>query len=244
VAVQRRWWGRASAATGVTTALLLGSGLAAGASPSVTTLYRQAVATTKGWSVHYASEGTLSKVPVLEVGDAGPASGTQQVLIGTGTTSDIASLIVIGDLTYVKGNANALHDMMLLSDAQATATAGKWILFSTTNSAFSQVVAGVRSHDVSEELALKGPLRLGASRSLDGYKVDTIYGRFADPGYKSLRAVLYVRASGRHDIVEEDTIGANDKPNGLEHTVYSLWGERVRPLAPTTSLSIGSVRGT
>jgi hypothetical protein len=56
--------------------------------------------------------------------------------------------------------------------------------------------------------------------------------------------VMYVRASGSHDVVEEDTVGSNGKPNGLEHTVYSLWGERVRPVAPTTSLSIGSVRGT
>lgn len=224
--------------------MLLGSSLAAGAATTATALYHQALATTDSWSVHYASEGTLSKIPILEVGDAGPASGTQQVLIGTGSASDSASLIVIGDITYVKGNAKAMQDMMLLSASQAAASAGKWILFSTDNPAFSQVVAGIRSHDVAQELALKGPYTLGAPRTLDGFKVDTIYGRLDFPGLKSLRAVLYVRSSGRHDIVEEDTVGADGKPNGMEHTVYSMWGEHVRPMAPTTSLSIGNVSGT
>ncbi len=75
----------------------------AGAATSASTLYKDALATTKAWSVHYASDAIISKVPILESGDAGPASGTQVVLVGTGAMTDNASLIVIGDITYLRG---------------------------------------------------------------------------------------------------------------------------------------------
>jgi len=216
----------------------------AGASPTAVTLYAEAIATTKAWSVHYASEGKFSKVPILESGDAGPASGSQEVLIGAGATADDATLIVIGDLTYVKGNIEAMEDLLLLPADQAATAAGQWVLFSTDNPDFSQVVAGVRSHDVATELALKGPYTAGAPRRLDGDEVDTILGTLDIQGHKPLRAALYVCASAPHDIVEEDTVNAQGMPDGMEHTVYSKWGERVRPKAPPSSLSIGKVSGT
>ena len=54
-------------------------------------------------------------------------------------------------------------------------------------------------------------------------------------------AVLYVRASGRHVLVEEDTVNAQGAPNGAEHIVFSRWGEVVRPQAPEASFTLGSV---
>lgn len=220
------------------------SALPAGATSNAQTLYRQAFATTKAWSVHYASDSTVSNVPFLESGDAGPASGTQAVLVGTGAAQDNAQLIVIGDITYMKGNAKAFEDMAGLSSAQATEVAGQWVLFSTNNATFSQVVAGIRSHDVAQEIELKGPYTLGPSRRLDGYKVDAIRGTEDIQGLKPQHAVLYVRASGRHLIVEEDTVGAKGAPNGVSHIIFSKWGETVRPKAPSTSISLGPVNAT
>ena len=43
---------------GVLGVLLLGRVDSAGAAPNATTLYNQAFATTKAWSVHYTSTGT------------------------------------------------------------------------------------------------------------------------------------------------------------------------------------------
>jgi hypothetical protein len=54
-------------------------------------------------------------------------------------------------------------------------------------------------------------------------------------------AVLYVRASGRHLLVEEETVNAHGTPNGAEHIVFSRWGESVRPRAPDASFTLGSV---
>jgi len=225
-------------------AALGGAAVPAGASSSAATLYKEAISTTRSWSVHYVSSGTSSKTAVLESGDAGPASGTQEVLIGQGSTADNASLIVIGGITYMKGNAHALTDLTGLPAAQATATAGKWIQFATDNKSFAQIVVGVRSHDVADELALKGPYTLHAPRQMNGYKVDAIGGMQEIPGLKDVRAILYVRADGRHVPVEEDTVNAHGTPNGTDRTVYSKWGESVRPRAPQVSFTIGPVSVT
>jgi hypothetical protein len=229
------------------TAMLGPPAVPAGAAPDAATLYHEAIATTNAWTVHYVSQTDNSKVPFRESGDAGPASGTQTILVGRGATTDSASLVVIGDLTYVKGNKLAMEDLAGLSPSQATAATGRWVLFSTNNPAFSQVVAGVRSHDVAQEIAVMGPYTLGPSRTLHGYRVDALRGTQSFQGAKSkttVHVVLYVRAAGRHLVVEEDTVGAHGKPNGEEHIVFSRWGEPVKPKAPEASITLGSVNAT
>jgi hypothetical protein len=224
-----------------TLATALGAPPAAASTPSASTLYREAVASTRSWSVHYTSSSTQSKVTLVESGDAGPASGTQTVLTGKGTLDDSVTIEVIGDITYLKGNAGGLENLAGLSAAQATVAAGQWIQFPTADSAFSQVVDGVRSQDLTKELALKGPLSLGRPRTINGSAVDTIEGT-QDNGTKTrLHVVLYVRAQGAHVPVEEDSLGAQGKPSSAEHVVYSKWGEIVRPEAPQATISIGGI---
>ena len=209
---------------------------ASGTGPSAAALYKDAVATTRSWSVHYASNSTEAKQTLTESGDAGPASGSQTVRMGTGTIS----IVVIGGITYLQGNPDGLESLAGLSSSQATEAAGQWIEFSTDNAAFTPVVAGVRSQDLAEELALKGPLSLGPRRNLDGYAVEAIDGtqRF---GKKSQHVVLYVRAQGSHVPVEEDSLNAKGEHTAAEHIVYSKWGEQVRPEAPKATISIGSI---
>ena len=119
-----------------------------------------------------ARHSTQSKSTLVESGDAGPASASQTVTMGTGSIS----ILVIGGITYVKGNADGLENLAGLSSPQAAEAAGQWIEFSTDNAAFAPVVQGVRSTDVAKELALKAPLSLGHPRTLDGYAVDAIDG--------------------------------------------------------------------
>jgi len=234
---------------------LLGGGLAVGTvpasvaaastpTPSAATLYREAFATTTAWSVHYASASTESKVTLLVSGDAGPASGTQMVATGKGSLTDNATIVVIGGITFVKGNVGGLENLAGMSASQANLAAGQWIQFATTNAAFAQVVAGVRSHDVAQELALKGPLSLGHPRTIDGNAVDAIEGTQTVTGHKSERVVLYVRARGTHVPVEEDSLNAKGQRTAAEHVTYSKWGEIVRPVAPLATVSIGPVTTT
>ena len=213
----------------------------AGAAPDATVLYREALATTKAWRVHYYSESTGSGGPFLYSGDAGPASGTQAILVGRGATLISAALIVIGDFTYLSGNELAMEDLVGLSPTEAAAAAGHWVMFSTDNATYAQVVAGVRSRDVAQEVALSGPYTLGRPRQLFGHEVDAIRGTESLGDKKSVAAVLYVRASGPHLLIEEDSLGPRGTPNGVEHIVFSEWGELVRPTAPAAGMQIGPV---
>jgi hypothetical protein len=247
----------ASAASLVTTtAAVLAAALAApvlaspasAAPPSATdatTLYRQALATTRGWSVHYESLASVSSTTILESGDAGPASGTQTVAVGKSKTAltDDATIIVIGAITYLKGNASALSDMAGLSPSQAAAESGQWIQFATDNATLASVSAGVRSTDVAKELELTGPYTVGRARTLQGTGVDAVEGS-QKIGGKHVQVVLYVRARGRHVPVEEDAVDGEGKPSGVLHVVYSKWGEVVRPVAPLAAGSIGPVSST
>ena len=226
-----------------------------GGAVSAAALYREAIATTRSWSVHYVSSSAQSttsgaKVSLLESGDAGPASGTQTVYFSRGTSNGSITIDVIGGITYVNGNTNGLENLAGLSALQAAASAGKWIDFATTNPAFSQVVAGVRSRDIAQELALTGALTLGPPRTIHGVAVLAVEGTQSSAGSGSTRtgahprAVLYVRAQGRHVPVEEDLVDAKGRPTGALHVTYSNWGELVRPLAPLAALSFGPVTTT
>lgn len=209
---------------------------AASSSTDASALYNAAVATTHAWSVHYASASTQSAKTLLASGDAGPASGTQMVTMGAGTIS----IVVIGGISYVKGNAGGLQTLVGMSASQAGQTANQWIEFSTTSADFAQVVAGVRSSDVAKELALKAPLSLGHSRTLDGTAVDAIKGTQTF-GKTTDHVVLYVRAHGSHVPIEEDSVDAQGARTGAEHVTYSKWGEIVRPRAPKAAISIGPI---
>jgi hypothetical protein len=212
------------------------AGATIAAEASASTLYKDTLATTHAWSVHYDSSSSESNQTLVESGDAGPASASQTVTMGQGTIS----ILVFGGTSYVKGNTVGLESLAGLSSSQAAEAAGQWIQFSTDNTAFAPVVEGVRSTDIAKELALKAPLSLGKARTLNGVTVDAIDGTQTF-GKKSQHVVLYVRASGTHVPVEEDSVNSKGRHTDAEHIVYSKWGEQVRPEAPTATISVGSI---
>jgi hypothetical protein len=217
-------------------ALAAPAGATVSADTSASGLYKDTLATTHAWSLHYDSSSTQSSQTLTESGDAGPASASQTVTMGQGTIS----ILVIGGISFMKGNAAGLQSLAGLSSSQASEAAGQWIQFSTTNTAFAPVVEGVRSTDIAKELALQAPLSLGRTRTLDGESVDAIDGsqKF---GKKTQHVVLYVRAGGTHVPVEEDSVNAKGQLTDAEHIIYSKWGEQVRPKAPTATISVGSI---
>jgi hypothetical protein len=212
------------------------AGATTAAAASASTLYKDALATTHSWSVHYDSSSTESSETLVESGDAGPASASQTVTMGQGSIS----ILVFGGTSYIKGNTDGLESLAGLSSSQASEAAGQWIEFSTDNTAFAPVVEGVRSTDIAKELALKAPLSLGKARTLDGQAVDAIDGTQTF-GKKAEHVVLYVRAEGTHVPVEEDSVNAKGQDTDAEHIIYSKWGEQVRPEAPTATISVGSI---
>jgi hypothetical protein len=223
-------------ATGVVTGATPVAAAPSGSGTSASSLYKDALATTHSWSVHYTSDSTESKQTLVQSGDAGPASGSQTDLMGKGSIS----IFVIGGISYVKGNVSGLQSLAGFSASQAAEATGQWIEFSTDNSAFAPVVSGVRSEDVAKELALRAPLSLGPGRMLNGDAVDAIDGTQSF-GRKSQHVVLYVRAHGSHFPVEEDSVNAKGHSTASEHITYSRWGETVRPEAPEATVSVGPI---
>ena len=212
---------------------------AATPAPAAGTLYRQALAAATSSTVHYASTAAQSSGTMAVTGDAGPASGSQTVRLGTG----MISIFVIGGISYVKGNATGLQKLVGFGASQAASLAGQWIEFATDNSAFAQVVVGVRSADVAKELALHGSLALEHPRTLGGVPAEAIEGTQTF-GHRSVPVVLYVRARGTHLPLEEDSVDAHGGHTSALHVVYSGWGETVRPLAPAATVTFGRVSAT
>ena len=175
---------------------------------------------------------------LLESGDAGPASGSQTVTDGH---AGPISIVVIGGITYVKGNADGLESLAGLSSSQATEAAGQWIEFSTDNAAFAQVVAGVRSERPRQGAGAEGPALPRAPARPRRRTRSTPSTGPRPSGKKSKHVVLYVRAQGSHVPVEEDSVNAKGEHTAAEHIVYSKWGEQVRPEAPQATISIGSI---
>ena len=67
------------------------------------------------------------------------------------------SIVVIGGISYVKGNADGLENLAGLSSPQATEAAGQWIEFSTDNAAFAPVVARGALHGPGQGAGPEGP---------------------------------------------------------------------------------------
>ncbi len=211
---------------------------AAASSNDAPTLYREALASTRAWSVHYTSSSSVpgSKSVLALSGDAGPASGTQTVTMGSGSIS----IRVIGGITYLYGDPGGLQGLAGFSAAQAAVAAGQWMKFATTNAAFGSVVVGVRSADLVKELKLSGQITAGRPVTVDGLAVDTLKGH-QTVDKRSTRVILYVRASGTHVPVEEDSVNVSGQRTTDVHIAFSKWGETVRPLAPQATISVGPV---
>lgn len=236
------------AATPATAALPNGSNGSGGAGAangtSAAALYRQALTTMQGATLHYVSRSSGGGLTLRATGNAGPASGTQTINLVQGGATQQARFIVIGGSTYAKGNVAAMTSSLGLSPTRAAQVAGKWVAFATDNPAFASVVAGIRTHDVTEELVMQGPFTLGATRTLHGQRVDPVHGTQLLQGpQKTVKTdvVLYVSARGRHLPVEEDTLDSSGQQSLGEHIVFSHFGEKVRPRAPHATVNLGPI---
>ena len=152
--------------------------------------------------------------------------------------NDTITIVVIGGITYVKGNAGGLESLAGLErvpggrGGRASGSSSR-----PTNAAFAQVVAGVRSHDVAKELALKGPLSLGHVRDARRDRRRRHRGD-ADLRPKSRSTSCSTSAPTAPTCRSRRTRWTRRaSPTATEHITYSKWGETVRPEAPQGTVS-------
>jgi hypothetical protein len=209
------------------------SGLAA-LSPKQILSRAEAAATSAG-SVHFQSTTQDGPSSIVFNDDSTSHGGRQYITMSGG--GQMTVLVVAGN-GYVNGNATGLNSFLGLPAPTAAQMAGQWILFTSGDPGYQQVVAGVSTSSVLGEITPVGALTKTGPTRVDGQSVVGVRGAApssADmpPGSK---ITLYVAASGRTlpaSVLEGS--GSNQT-----HITLSQWGEHVSLAAPPHAIPVPS----
>ena len=177
------------------------------------------------------------KQTLVVTGDAGPASGSQTV---RRRAPGSITILVIGGITYLKGNAGGLQNLAGLSASQADGRRGP---VDRVLHRQRRVRPGRRRCPLERRrhrAAAQGPALPRAPAHARRHSVDAIEGTqtFArkSRARRALRPRSGVPCPGGGGLPQRE--GAD---TATEHVTYSKWGELVRPLAPQATVSIGPV---
>ena len=215
---------------------------ATAASPgSATAVVAASLAALKaGRTVHITIRTVLSNGSITYSNDATADSGRQYITLSTGGK---VTVLYVGGVGYVEGNAQGLAGFMAVPVSQAQSLAGQWIAVhpgqELGESSYADIVAGITLSSVASEIALNAPLSLTAPASVAGQRAIGVQGRA--PASQQLpasaRVTLDVAAAGSRPLRE--TVVAS---GGLTSTTtFSDWGESVQlsppqhPIAPVAS---------
>jgi hypothetical protein len=218
---------------GASQAPAAGSGLAA-LSPRQILSRAEAAATAAG-SMHFHSTTQDGQSSIVFNDDSAASGGRQYITMSGGGQMTV---LVVASAGYVNGNATALNSFLGLPASTATQMAGQWILFTSGDPGYQQVVAGVTTSSVLSEITPVGALTEIGSTTVDGQSVVGVRG--AAPSSANMPAgskiTLYVAASGRALPVScIEGSGSNQT-----RITLSQWGERVSVTAPPHAVPLPS----
>jgi hypothetical protein len=207
----------------------------AGAATSAKSEYQAALKAAGTQDVHFVSKETESGTGLVVVGDTGKTSGSANVTVKHGSTTESLSVLLIGTTGYLKGNDAALQDALGLTTTQASTYMNRWLSFPVSNTSLAELVTGLRNSDVAAELQMTGPYTLGASKKINGQMTQAIKGTAATSSGTKVPIILYVSATGTPRPVEEVT-NPKASSSSIQSTVtFSNWGEKTDPKKPATS---------
>ena len=183
-----------------------------------------------GRAVHVTISTVLPNGTITYSDDATPDGGRQYITLSTGGA---VTVLYVGGVGYVEGNAQGLVGFMQVPLSQAQSLAGEWIAVHPgeelgTNT-YADIVAGITLSSVASEIALAAPLTLTAPATVAGQRAIGVRGGVpaSDQLPASTRATLDVAAAGSRPLRE--TVVASDGYTST--TTFSDWGESV-PLSP------------
>jgi hypothetical protein len=179
--------------------------------------------------VHITISTTLPNGSITYSDDATPDGGRQHITLSTG--GDV-TVLDVGGVGYVEGDAQGLAGFMQVPLAQAQSLAGQWIAVHPGQklgaSSYADIVAGITLSSVASEIALGAPLTLTAPATVAGQRAIGVQGVPAsDPVPASTRATLDVAAAGSRPLRETVVASGGFRST----TTFSDWGESV-PLSP------------
>ena len=128
--------------------------------------------------------------------DSADGAGRQEITISGG---EHAIVLVVGKVTYIKGNKAALAGYFGFPAAAAGRLVNRWISFRPGDTGYQQLTSGVTLAGLASELELTGPLTIKAPGMVAGQSAVGVHGTVptsvgAPAGSK---ATLYVAAGGR-----------------------------------------------
>jgi hypothetical protein len=231
-------FGAVAASLAATAVGALADAGSADAATSAKSEYQAALKAAGAQNVHYVSKATEQGIALEVIGDTGKTSGTVVFEIISGSITEQLSVVLIGSTGYLRGNDAALEKVLGLTAAQSTMYSNKWLSFPKSNTALAELTGGVLNSDIASELEMTGPYTLGGTKTIAGQMTQAINGTAATSSGKKVPIVLYVAASGTPRAVEEVT-NPNSKSVSIEGTViFSKWGEKTHPKAPTHAISL------
>jgi hypothetical protein len=193
-----------------------------------------------GPSVHLHGVTRSSSHVVVLSQDSGADAGRQVFTIDR---TEHATVLVVGGVGYIKGDAAALTGFFGFPAVLATRLVGRWISFHPGDSAgrtnYQAVTSGVTLASVADELRLTGPLTLtaptvAAGRPVVGVHGDAPVGHGNPPGST---VKLYVASRGHPLPVTFQVMAAV----GQATYTFSRWGETLHLTAPPNPVPAASL---
>jgi hypothetical protein len=204
--------------------------------PSLILAEARAAADTAG-SVHYVQTGRTSRETGRNIADTAASVGHDVMTLSDGAQ---ATVLVRGDVAYLRANLAALTAFFLLPATTAARMAGRWISVRSGSAAGRQLWDDLSfemtTGSVLDALTPVGPLRRTPATRVDGRLVVGVHGKVragtgAAPGSTE---TLYVAATGRPLPVSCTQIYGSSEVT----TAFSRWGETVQVTAPPGAIPL------
>lgn len=167
------------------------------------------------------------------VNDIGATEG-RQVIDADGAKSTV---LVLGGTAYINGDAHAVADYFGIPTSDPQALANKWITVPPSDPDYSTVSASVTLPSDFHNVTFSGPYTALADTTVDGVAVVPITGRMPGPKSGTVKATLYVTATGTRLPIE---LTATSGRSVVTET-WSAWGQPATLSVPAGSVPISSV---
>jgi hypothetical protein len=192
-------------------------------------------------SVHYVSTNSGFGVSVRLVSDVAPGRGIQRISFSDQGKSGTGTVLVLGRLAYIRGDAFTLSRYFSFKKVQATKYAGKWIYIPRGDRAYAPVAADATYGSFASGLLPTQNLAVVKTTS-NGKKLVGVRGDAKQQGIPFVEWV-YAPSSGTLLPVEEMAVAQGTPGSGKSRVTMSRWNEAVHLKAPAHAVSIATVRG-
>ncbi len=182
-------------------------------------------------SVHVVVHVTHGTQNETLIDDSSRTTGHQMITAG----SELAEIVVVRDIAYLRGNAGALAGYFNFPGPVASKLAGHWVSFRPSDIGYSQVTVGVTLDSTLKALDPGGTLHTHTPTRMNGVRTIGVSGDSA-----SVRGTLYVETAGSHLPVEGVQVSGSARSGTTASIQLSRWGERIAISAPPGAIPISS----